>query len=86
MSLIINDVCIACDACREECPTEAIEEGDPIYIIDPDRCTECVGIYDEPSCISVCPVDCIVPDKDNVETIAELRFKHEKIEKEYEEE
>ena len=85
MSLIIIEECIACDACREECPTEAIEEGDPIYIIDPDRCTECVGVYDEPACIAVCPVDCIVPDKDNVETIAELQFKYEQIMAEYEE-
>jgi ferredoxin len=85
MSLIIIEECIACDACREECPTEAIEEGDPIYIIDPDRCTECVGVYDEPACIAVCPVDCIVPDKDNVESIAELQFKYEQIVAEYEE-
>lgn len=85
MSLMINDECIACDACREECPTEAIEEGDPIYIVDPDRCTECVGIYDEPVCIAVCPVDCFVLDKDNVETVAELKFKYEQIMKEYEE-
>ena len=35
MALLINDECIACDACREECPTTAIEEGDPIYYIDP---------------------------------------------------
>ena len=85
MSLIIIEECIACDACREECPTEAIEEGDPIYIIDPDRCTECVGVYDEPACIAVCPVDCIIPDKDNVETVAELQFKYEQIMAEYEE-
>jgi ferredoxin len=75
MSLLINDDCIACDACLDECPTEAIEEGDPIYIIDGERCTECVTYYDEPSCISVCPVDCIVVDSDNVETLAELKFK-----------
>jgi ferredoxin len=43
MALIIMDECIACDACREECPNMAIEEGDPIYVIDADRCTECVG-------------------------------------------
>ncbi len=79
MSLMINDECIACDACREECPTEAIEEGDPIYVIDPDRCTECVGIYDEPSCIAVCPVDCIVLDSDNAESLTELKFKHEQL-------
>ena len=54
------------------------------YYIDPDRCVECVGIYDEPACISVCPVDCIVPDKDNVESIAELQFKLKNIENEEE--
>ena len=84
MSLMITDECIACDACREECPTQAIEEGDPIYVIDPDRCTECVGFYDEPACIAVCPVECIVPDPDNVETIAELKLKYEQIVKEEE--
>ena len=79
MALLINDECIACDACREECPTVAIEEGDPLYYIDPDRCTECVGVYDEPACIAVCPVECIVLDKDNVETIAELQYKYKAI-------
>ena len=82
MALLIKDECIACDACREECPTEAIEENDPIYIIDPDRCTECVGFYDEPQCIAVCPVDCIVLDPDNVETAEELKFKYQQIEAE----
>lgn len=79
MALLINEECIACDACREECPTDAIEEGDPIYFIDPDRCTECVEVYDEPACIAVCPVECIVADKDNVETIAELQYKYKAI-------
>ena len=85
MSLMITQECIACDACREECPTEAIEEGDPIYIIDPDRCTECIGFYDEPACIAVCPVECITPDPDNIETVAELKLKCEQIIKENEE-
>jgi len=76
MALIINDECIACDACREECPTMAIEE------VDPDRCTECVGVYDEPACVSVCPVDCIIPDKDNIESIAELQFKYKQLQDE----
>lgn len=82
MSLMITEDCIACDACREECPNDAIEEGDPIYVIDPDRCTECVGHYDEPACVAVCPVDCIVPDPDNVETIEELRLKYEQLQSE----
>lgn len=79
MSLMINDECIACDACREECPNEAIDENDPIYLIDPDRCTECVGYYDEPACISVCPVDAIVSDPDNAESIDELKSKFQKL-------
>ncbi len=82
MSLMITDECIACDACREECPNEAIEEGDPIYIIDSDLCTECVGSFDEPQCIEVCPVDCIVLDPDNQETMEELQFKFNQLEKE----
>jgi ferredoxin len=82
MSLMITDECIACDACREECPNEAIEEGDPIYIIDSDMCTECVGSFDEPQCIEVCPVDCIVLDPDNQETMEELQFKFDQLDKE----
>ena len=82
MALLINDECIACDACREECPNEAIEENDPVYLIDADRCTECVGHFDEPQCIAVCPVDCIISDPDNVENIEELKFKFNKLQEE----
>ena len=36
--------------------------GDNIYIITHDRCTECVGHFDEPQCAAVCPVDnCCIP-------------------------
>lgn len=79
MALMINDECIACDACREECPNEAIDADDPFYVIDPDRCTECIGYYDEPNCIPVCPVDAIIPDPDNIENIEELRYKSEQL-------
>lgn len=75
MALLITEECIACDACVDECPNEAISEGDPIYVIDPDKCTECVGHYDEPACVAVCPVDCIKLDPDNQETMEELKFK-----------
>ena len=86
MALLITDECIACDACREECPTEAIEEGDPIYIVDSDYCTECIGIYDEPACIASCPVDCFIVDPNNIESVTELQFKAAKIDAENEEE
>ena len=62
MALLINDNCTACDACKPVCPNEAISVGDPIYVIDPMKCTECVGHHDEPQCVVVCPVECIDPD------------------------
>ncbi len=60
MALKITEECINCGACEPECPNEAITPGDEIFIIDPEKCTECVGHYDESQCVGVCPVDCIV--------------------------
>jgi ferredoxin len=79
MALIITDDCINCDVCEPECPNEAIFEGAEIYEIDPSKCTECVGHYDEPQCQVVCPVDCIPLDPDNEETKEELQAKYEKL-------
>jgi ferredoxin len=59
MSLKITDECINCDVCEPECPNEAIYQGETIYEIDPNRCTECQGHFDTPQCQEVCPVDCI---------------------------
>ena len=59
MALMITDECINCDVCEPECPNEAIFLGPEIYQIDPARCTECVGHFDEPQCVQVCPVACI---------------------------
>lgn len=72
MALIISDDCVACGACLDECPNHAITEGDPIYVIDPDICTECVGYYNESQCVNVCPVEAIVADPDHEETYEEL--------------
>ena len=79
MALMINEECIACGACMEECPNEAISEGDPMYVIDPNLCTECVGFYDEPQCVNVCPADAIVPNPDYRETKEELLEKKKRI-------
>ncbi|MEN9433860.1 MAG: hypothetical protein RLZZ422_1449 [Pseudomonadota bacterium] len=79
MALLITDECINCDVCEPECPNDAISPGDEIYVIDPDRCTECVGHYDEPQCVAVCPVDCIPKDPDRVETKEELTLKYEAL-------
>lgn len=75
MALMITDECINCDVCEPECPNGAISQGDEIYVIDPNLCTECVGHYDEPQCVSVCPVDCIVTNPDRTETKDELHAK-----------
>lgn len=77
MSLIITDECINCDVCEPECPNDAISMGDEIYEIDPDRCTECVGHFDEPQCVEVCPVDCIPKDPNRVEDQETLMKKYE---------
>jgi ferredoxin len=79
MAYLINEDCINCGACEPECPNEAIAEGDPVYTINPDLCTECVGYHDEPQCISVCPVDCIEPNPDYEETREQLLKKKESI-------
>ena len=68
MALMITDECINCDVCEPECPNGAIYQGDEIYEIDPDLCTECVGHYETSQCVEVCPVDCIPHDPDHEET------------------
>ena len=79
MALIITEECINCDVCEPECPNGAITQGDEIYVIDPALCTECVGHYDTPQCVEVCPVDCIPKDPEKEETEDELRAKYERI-------
>lgn len=57
MAMKISEDCISCGACEPECPNEAISQGDTIYVIDAEKCTECEGYYDAPKCVEVCPVD-----------------------------
>ena len=80
MALMINETCTACDACVPECPNDAITAGNPIYVIDPLKCTECVGAKDEPQCRLVCPVsDCIVTNPDFVETPEQPQEKYQSL-------
>lgn len=76
MALIITDDCTCCDACVSVCPNDAISAGDPIYVIDWTKCTECVGAEDEPQCRLVCPADCIPDDPDHKESREELEAKY----------
>src|SRR5437667_11864533 len=80
MATMITNDCIKCGACEPECPNNAISQGDPVYVIDPLLCTECVGFHDYEACAAVCPVDCCVTDPNNIETeealIARARTLH----------
>jgi ferredoxin len=79
MALMITDDCTSCAACAEECPQQAIDEGDPVYVIDGERCVECVGWYDEPQCVAACPVECIMPDPARGESREELEAKKARL-------
>jgi len=79
MALMITDECINCDVCEPECPNGAISQGAEIYVIDPDKCTECVGHFDEPQCAVVCPVDCIPLNPEYPETKEALLLKYQRL-------
>ena len=79
MALMITDECISCGICIAECPNDAISEKDPIYVINPNLCTECVGFYEEPQCVSVCPVDAIITDPNHRESKEDLLEKKKRI-------
>ena len=76
MALMITDECINCDVCEPECPNQAISQGEEIYVIDPKKCTECVGHYETPQCVEVCPVSCIPKNPDYAETHEVLHRKY----------
>ncbi|HEX2931041.1 MAG TPA: YfhL family 4Fe-4S dicluster ferredoxin [Candidatus Binatia bacterium] len=83
MATMITNDCINCGACEPECPNNAISQGDPVYVIDPKLCTECVGFHDYEACAAVCPVDVCVTDPNNIESeevlIARARVIHPEI-------
>ena len=79
MALLITDECINCDVCEPQCPNAAISMGAEIYEIDPQRCTECVGHFDEPQCRVVCPVDCIPIHPEYVESREQLLQRYARL-------
>lgn len=79
MALIITEECINCDVCEPVCPNQAISMGDLYYVIDPMRCTECVGHFEVPQCQAICPVDCIPFDPAHVESKDALMAKYQAL-------
>jgi ferredoxin len=79
MALLITDACVNCDVCEPVCPNRAISQGEDYYVIDPALCTECVGHHDEPQCVDVCPVECIILDPAHAESPEALTLKYHSL-------
>ncbi len=84
MATLITEDCVGCGACEPVCPGDGIRKENGGFVIDPTRCTECVGFYAKQQCENVCPVDnCCVPDPERVETEAVLFERALKLTSEY---
>ena len=79
MAYKITDECISCGACEAECDNGAITEGEEIFVIDPDKCTECVGNSEIPRCAEICAVEACILDTDHVESKEQLLEKWRKL-------
>jgi ferredoxin len=62
MAYKITPECILCDACRLQCPRNAIAiaETEKTYVIDANLCNDCVNLSTV-RCVPHCPVDAILP-------------------------
>jgi ferredoxin len=79
MAYKITEECAACGSCELECPNQAISEGDSIYKIDADKCTECVGFFETSKCAEICPVNAPQPDPKHKESKDQLLGKFKKL-------
>lgn len=72
--------CYNCGECKPVCPNGAIRQTEETYVINPDRCTECVGFYETPQCKEVCPFPfAIKPDPEHQETREQLLEKFHRL-------
>ncbi len=62
MALSIIESCVSCFACESLCPSDAIYEASPHFIIDAKKCTECDGDFADTQCASICPVEGAILD------------------------
>jgi Fe-S-cluster-containing hydrogenase component 2 len=57
MALEIAERCVNCWACEPLCPNRAIFEAKPHFLIDSEKCTECLGDHADPQCAAICPIE-----------------------------
>ena len=62
MSYAIIESCVNCWACEPLCPSQAIHEARPNFLIDARKCTECEGDHADPQCVSICPIEGVILD------------------------
>lgn len=63
MSLEIVELCVGCHACEAQCPNNAITAARPMFVINADKCTECLGDHDLPQCAEICPIEGAIVDE-----------------------
>ncbi|OUD14441.1 ferredoxin [Thioflexithrix psekupsensis] len=63
MALTIIASCVNCWACEPLCPSQAIYEAKPHFLIDAKKCSECDGDYTDPQCASICPIEGAIVDQ-----------------------
>jgi ferredoxin len=79
MAYKIIDECISCGACIAECVNEAIVEADPHPNVIAEKCTECVGNFESPRCVEICPVEACKADESHKESRDQLLAKWKKL-------
>ena len=79
MAYMISDSCLSCGACEPVCPNDAISDDETIFVIDPDRCTECVGESETSQCVEVCGIEAPLPDPDHQESREQLLEKWKRL-------
>jgi ferredoxin len=57
MAVKIIESCVNCFACEPVCPSNAIYEAKPHFLVDPKKCTECEGDFPDYQCASICPIE-----------------------------
>ena len=79
MAYKIGDSCLCCGACEQVCPNDAISDQSTVYVIDPDKCTECIGEYESSQCVKVCGIDALAPDPSHQESREKLLEKWQRL-------